>query len=82
MALEVLLEAFFFVFCVPFTAILNNILTYAKEAFLPLMGNRMRTRARCIRGCEHLRRVNIRGHIGEVQIYRSWHPRHLCKRQK
>jgi len=50
MALGVLLEAFFFVFCAPPAAILNNLLTHAKKAFLPLMGNRMRTRARRIRG--------------------------------
>jgi len=46
MALGALLEAFFFVFCAPLTAILNNLLTHAKKAFLPLMGNRMRVRAR------------------------------------
>jgi len=46
MALGALLEAFFFVFCAPSAAILNNLLTHAKEAFLPLMGNRMRVRAR------------------------------------
>ena len=55
MALGALLEAFFFVFCAPLAAILNNLLTYAKEAFLPLMANRMRTRARCKGEAEQLR---------------------------
>jgi len=36
MALGALLEAFFFVFCAPSAAILNNLLTHAKEAFYHL----------------------------------------------